>query len=278
MIYSGHKVLIATKHQKESVIRPFFDGVICKETIVAHNFDTDQFGTFSGEIKRKKSAFETCLSKAKVAAQQYGYNYVIASEGSFGADPALFFVPSNLEIMVFLDCKNDMVITEQIRSRETNFNSLDVDSTQDYNSFLEKTKFPSHRIIVKELNKNTIIAKGINDIQELKKIMEKSFAAHAHLRLETDMRAMYNPLRMQVIKKLAEKLANRIQCLCPGCSAPGFGQVNYVGNLKCGACGTETQLYKNKSYSCVSCQYHILKDRDDDLQFAEQTYCPYCNP
>ena len=98
--YKDQKILLATKHQKETVIAPIFKGTLEAQIIVPQDFDTDQFGTFSFEVPRHASAFETAVKKAKKAASDYGYSLAVASEGSFGAHPDYFWTSANTEIMV----------------------------------------------------------------------------------------------------------------------------------------------------------------------------------
>lgn len=55
--YRNEPVLFASKHEKERVIRPIFQEKIgC--TLYTSDFDTDQFGTFTGEILRIQNAYK----------------------------------------------------------------------------------------------------------------------------------------------------------------------------------------------------------------------------
>ena len=106
MLYRNEDVLLASKHEKERVIRPIFHQKIgC--TLHTSNFDTDQFGTFTGEIPRPHNAYETCILKARAAAIAADCLFSIASEGSFGPHPSIPFFASDHEIMVFVDLKNN---------------------------------------------------------------------------------------------------------------------------------------------------------------------------
>jgi hypothetical protein len=98
MHYRNEHVLLASKHEKERVIRPIFhDKIGC--TLYTSDFDTDQFGTFTGEIPRIQNAYQTCILKARAAAIAADCFFSIASEGSFGAHPAIPFLASDHEIM-----------------------------------------------------------------------------------------------------------------------------------------------------------------------------------
>lgn len=278
-MYKNKQVILATKHQKEDSIRPPFESELGCRIDVPFQYDTDQFGTFTGEIPRKLSAYETLVQKAKIAAQQFGYEYAIANEGSFGPHPQLYFAPGDTELMAFIDLKNDLIISEFEISTATNYGHLDITLQDNYEDFLVGAKFPSHALIVRSLDhKNSFLEKGIRELEQLKYAIQNAFKYNHTVRLETDMRAMMNPLRMKVIKVLATKLVRRIQQKCLRCNTPGFGAVSTEGHLACEVCGTETELYAQKVISCLKCDYKIYQRREDGRLNAEQQYCSYCNP
>jgi hypothetical protein len=278
-VYKDKQVILATKHQKEDVIRPHFERELGCGIQVPTQYDTDQFGTFTGEIPRKLSAYETLIKKATDAAQQFGYRYAIASEGSFGPHPQFYFCPGDTELMAFVDIDNDLIIAELELSTETNYGHIDISVQDDYEDFLTKAKFPSHGLIVHTLDsEKTYLEKGIRGNKQLKTAIQKAFQHSTTVRLVTDMRAMMNPLRMHVIKLLAIKLVKRIQQHFPDCHTPGFGKSSTEGSLACGSCGTPTELYQRKVLSCLKCEYKVYQARDDGLEFADQQRCPYCNP
>ena len=227
-MYKNKPVILATKHQKEEAIRPVFESELGCSIYIPAQYDTDQFGTFTGEIPRKLSAYETLIQKAKVAAQQFGYEYAIASEGSFGPHPQLYFAPSDTELMAFVDLKNDLIISEYEISTATNYGHLDITLQDGYGDFLTRVKFPDHALIVRSLDdNNSFLKKGVCEYQQLELAIQNAFKYNHIVRLETDMRAMMNPLRMEVIKVLAIKLVKRIQQECLMCNTPGFGSVSH---------------------------------------------------
>lgn len=278
MSYNNERILLATKHKKEEAIRPVFESLLGCYIDVPNNYDTDKFGTFSGEVKRKKTAYKTCILKAKKAAKEFGYKYAIASEGSFGPHPQLFFAPSDTEILVFIDLKRDIIIADFVISTKTNNGYIDLTIADNYDSFLEKAKFPSHGLIVRELATNGIIEKGICDKNVLLEAMAQGFKKSEKIRLETDMRAMMNPMRMIVINEISNKLVARIKTLCPACQTPGFGKISTEGELPCKCCGGPTTLYERIVLSCVKCNYKNYRGREDGLTRAKPDYCDFCNP
>lgn len=277
-MYQNKAVILATKHGKEKVIQPPFVSALGCHIYVSDQYDTDQFGTFTGEIPRELSPYETLIKKAKLAAEQFGYDYAIASEGSFGPHPYVYFVPGDTELMAFVDLKNDLIIAEFEISTATNYRHKDITIEDDYEDFIIQAKFPTHGLIIRALNsKKTYIEKGIRDYSQLEIAMKKAFQYTNVVRIETDMRAMMNPSRMEVISVLASKLVNRIQQKCLQCNTPGFGKIATEGNLSCAACHAPTKFYCWKVLSCLKCDYKIYQARDDGKKFVEPQYCVYCN-
>lgn len=92
------------------------------------------------------------------------------------------------------------------------------------------------------------------------------------------MRAQFNPSRMEVIKELAEKLAQRLKAVCPQCQTPGWGTIRYEGGLPCRCCGVETKIIKANILGCIRCHHEQRVLRDDGLIEAEPGNCPDCNP
>lgn len=148
--YANKKILIATKHQKEKVIGPIFEQGLACITYPSFGFDTDVFGTFSGEIKREKDPLSTCILKAKSAAASCNFDFVIANEGSFAPHPQFPFIPSDFEVMVFIDLKNDWIISEHLLSTETNYQQISLEKDSNYDNFLQQVGFPAHGLIIRD--------------------------------------------------------------------------------------------------------------------------------
>lgn len=277
MLYDHQTVLLASMHEKERAIaKPFLDRLSC--TLAVHDFNTDQFGTFTGEIERRLSPYETCRLKAETAADQHGYRLSVASEGSFGPHPAIPFIASAQEWMVFVDKEQGWVIAEQLISQKTNYAMITIDKTTDITAFLNRTAFPSHALTLQTGSDKRVLAKGIRDLVCLKEWMARGFKSEGSLLLGTDMRAMMNPTRMAVLGELADKLTRRIATPCPECQAPGFGFKTTQGNLPCRLCEAPTSFYKEEVLACVQCGYQESKARGDGLVESEPAYCDYCNP
>lgn len=277
MHYRNEPVLIASKHEKEKAIRPVFQEKIgCQ--LHTSDFDTDQFGTFTGEIPRPENAYKTCILKAKAAAIAGNYVLSVASEGSFGPHPSIPFFASDHEIMVFVDLKNNWIIAEQLITSKTNYNSLTLSPVTEIESFLRSVNFPGHAVTLQVSDSKELLGKGIQDRALLEKLIKTGFTKGDELLLATDMRAMMNPTRMEVLSLLADKLASRILVCCNACGAPGFGFESTTDNLACSLCEAPTSMHQFEVWGCVACDNKEIKTRRDNLVKADPTFCDYCNP
>lgn len=278
-MFKGRKLLIATKHQKEKVIIPLLEKELGVKCFVPENFDTDDFGTFTGEIERKDNALTTARNKCLQAMKLHHCDLAIASEGSFGAHPSIFFVPADDELMIFIDQKNDLEIVARELSMETNFNGKEITSEKMLIDFAHQAKFPSHSLIIrKSKNDNSDIIKGIADWEQLRNIFNQYINKYGVVYVETDMRAMNNPTRMSVIQKATKKLLDKIKSCCPQCETPGFGISAAKEGLPCDQCGYPTRSTLSYIYSCNKCTF-VKEEMYPHKKFNEDpTYCDMCNP
>lgn len=278
-MFENRKFVIATKHNKESVISPLIEQSLKVNCFVPNAFDTDQFGTFSGEIEREKDALTTVRNKCLTAMKLSNCDLGIASEGSFGAHPSVFFVTANEEILIFIDLKNNLEIVVREISMATNFDGKKVESEFDLKQFVTKSQFPSHGIILK--NSETNFTDSQKDFENLEQIIA---TYHNYINkfgtcfIETDMRAMQNPTRMLVIEKATQKLIEKIQSCCPNCQTPGFGIKRIVAGLRCEMCNLPTKSTLSHVYECEKCNHIVEKQYPNNKMYEDPTYCDFCNP
>lgn len=277
MNYADQIVLLASKHNKEHAIEPVFRQMLACNVCV-DDIDTDQFGTFTGEVPRSLSAYQTCILKATYAANEKKYALAIASEGSFGAHPSNPFIPHAHEIMVFVDLEKNWVISEQLITPNTNYKMMTINKDTRLDSFLTSALFPSHALTLQSGDRRVVIAKAINDHHQLQASLSDGFKQYHELFIATDMRAMMNPTRMQTLGTLAETLAIRIKRLCRGCGIPGFGFKSVSGHLPCSLCRDNTKMYQYEEWGCIQCDYQEQRPRTDGLVIGDPTHCDYCNP
>ncbi len=278
-MFENRELLIATKHQKEKVIAPAFKQAFGIKTIVPKDFDTDQFGTFSGEVERKKSPLETAKAKALAALAKSNQQLVIASEGSFGPHPNIPFIACDEEFLVLIDQKNGLEISASSLSMETNYASEEVKNSSSLLTFAEKVNFPSHALILKANDgKQLKVVKGIGSEIKLLSEFEELRSISETVRVETDMRAIFNPSRMKVIAKTTDLLIEKLKSCCPNCTQPGFWVKEKKSGLPCALCGNPTRSIKSEIWACENCDFK--EERKDPRGKTEEdpTYCDFCNP
>lgn len=278
-LFENRKLLIATQHGKEQVIAPILEQNLGVECFANQIFDTDTLGTFSGETERLLDPIANAREKCLLAMKANNADLAIASEGSFGAHPSLFFANADDEFLIFIDRKNDLEIIVRELSTDTNFNGSEIDNEEALFSFAQEAKFPSHGLILrKSKNEKEAIFKGITSLAILKKTFHQLMQKYGSVYVETDMRAHFNPSRMVVIEKATRKLIEKIKACCPECSCPGFGVTAVHHGLPCSTCGSPTRSTLSYSYSCQKCNFTEEKRYPNNKTTEDPAYCDYCNP
>ncbi|MDN5216085.1 hypothetical protein QQ020_28660 [Fulvivirgaceae bacterium BMA12] len=277
--FQNRKLLIATKHQKERVIAPILEKELGVSCFIDETFDTDTLGTFTGEIERELDPISTVREKCLRAMELNNCDLGIASEGSFGLHPTIFFVQADDEFLIFIDKVNNIEVLARELSTSTNFNGKQIQSQNELIEFAKEIGFPTHGLILrKSKDENSNIHKGIVDIEILKKTFEELYSKFNSVYVETDMRAMYNPTRMTVIKKATEKLVQKIKSTCPQCQMPGFGITDAKKGLECSLCGSPTNSTLSYIYVCQHCKFTKEEMYPNKKTTEDPTYCDYCNP
>ena len=277
-MYSGKVAVLTSKHQKLPLIAPTFEkhlGMQVMETAL----DTDQLGTFSGEIPRTGTPLETAIAKARLGMRASGSMLGLASEGSIGPDPLVPFTVSNIELVVFVDDERGIIVYEPYRSFEIAHATTTSSTGDDLQDYLEKVGFPEQKLIVRPNAGQGEIKKGIGESSELQQTVVSAAAASSDrlARIECDYRAMHSPSRRLNIAKAAELLAIRLTQICSRCHSPGFGKVIYERGLSCEGCGEfDADAITAELKACVSCDHTEL------AQLIALTLspakCHSCNP
>lgn len=281
-LFKNRTATLLTKHRKEDVIFPVLQemGMHLK---VEKTFDTDLLGTFTNEIARQGSQLETARAKALKAIEITGNPIGIASEGSFGPHPTIYFVPANIELVLLVDAENKIEIAGWEVSTDTNFSGGEVANYEEALAFANKIGFPQHGLVVKypvSNDENKIVAKGITSKKSLKAAVEEALknSSDGKAHLETDMRALYNPMRMKVIEKAALNLLNKIKSVCPQCSWPGFEITEWIKGLPCENCFLPTRGISKHIYQCKKCEFKKEVEYPYGEKYTEPQYCDFCNP
>lgn len=267
-------------HGKENVISPILSSALGVTAHVPSKFNTDRLGTFSGEVNRPGSQLETARQKAQLALEQTGETLAIASEGSFGPHPLIPWVASDRELVVLIDRKHQLEIVGQVLSTNTNFRQQVITTWSEAREFAHNIGFPDQGLIVRSLEPPSIIAKGVISWESLAEAtkLALTLAREGRIQLETDMRALYNPKRMQVIQEATLNLVEAIKIECPQCQCPGFRVVQRRSGLPCGLCRSPTSHPLFFIYQCQRCQYqHKIRFPEGKTEVDPQ-FCSLCNP
>lgn len=280
--YADKNAVLATMHRKEEVIVPPFWSIHGLAISTVPGLDTDQLGTFSGEIPRNGTMLDVAVRKARLGMRAAAAPLGLASEGTFGPHPAVPFFPAGMELMVFVDDERGIVVSESLIAEKTNFDYLVVAVGEEPTAFLRRIGFPSHALMVRPNQGDgaTGFAKGVATPTHLTNAIASAAAlsADGRARLETDMRAHLNPTRMQSLALLAERLARRLAQQCPICDTPGFGRTGTRTGLRCADCDTPTGMVAAEVFSCPACDHREEQARADGMQMAPAQCCPACNP
>lgn len=264
---------ILTQHGKERVVAPALR-VLGVTLNVVHDFDTDTLGTFTRERARIASQIDTAIQKAKLACEHSGMPYGLGSEGAFSPDPYAGLTAWNTEVMAWWDQGRQYAVVAHHASPLTNYGHQIANHWLDAERFAIQKGFPAHALIVGRPGE-AVFRKGIADHDEYRTTVRQALQSAPQVWIETDMRAHLNPMRMQAIGKLAEKLALRLQSTCPACGLAGFGPHRPVMGALCASCGTATRIPRAEIWQCPACGHeteHTLN------KLAEAQHCPSCNP
>ena len=276
--FKGRKGALATMHGKEKVISPIFKKELGIDLIVPDNFNTDKFGTFTMDKKRKGNQLEAARFKALAAMEVTGLDIGVASEGSFSQDTYIPFLNSNLELIIMIDKKNNLEIIGYSKSLKTNASGKYVHNIHEALSFSESVGFPSHGVILRKRNNSETLFKGIVDKQELETKFNFLIGGFFNKKvyIETDLRAHMNPTRMENIEKAALNIVENIKSICLRCGTPGFCVDDYIFGMECLNCGMPTNYIKFYIKKCKRCGYK--QEIPSEVNNEDIDSCSYCNP
>lgn len=274
--FRGRKLLIASMHRKEQVMAPVLEAMLGVTCFTSEQLDTDRFGTFCGSTERTATPLETAVAKCRHALEQTGADLGVASEGSFGPHPSLFFLPSDEEIVVLLDRLHGIEVHAAVTSLQTNFRSQEITDTDTLLAFAREAGFPDHGLLLRSASAPLEPIKGIRKQSDLLAGFERLRARHPQVLVETDMRAMHNPTRMRVIEEATQKLVEKLLSACPACQFPGYAITGATPGLPCAQCGIPTASPLTLHYACRHCGYG--EDRRNQILVEDPAYCSCCNP
>lgn len=278
-IFEGRSMVLLSKHNKETVMKPLFESETGCHFVVEKRFDTDKLGTFTREVHRKKSQLETARQKIRMGIKLSNAQLAIASEGSFGSHPYAP-IPWNLEIVLLYDKEEEFEIFGIYEGADTNFDHLVTKDWQEALDFAQKVGFPDHWLILRPENeKGKPVYKDIFDSTRFEEAFlscaKKSSSGNVFI--ETDMRAHANPTRMKNIGAATQNLIEKLHNFCPTCGSYGFMITDVIKGLPCEMCGIPSDLTLKYIYRCYKCK-HTVEQLHPKGTTASAQYCHYCNP
>jgi len=266
-------------HGKERAIAPPFRRVIGAEVVVAPNLDTDQLGTFSGEVPRPDALVETALLKAEMVFRGADVDCALASEGSYGPIGRVPLNPGGVEILAFIDRKRGIRLIETLTTHRTNWRLQRFEAGDPERLLaLKGMGFPEFGVFVGCNSDMSHPVKGLKTVDEVIAAMDREArrSEDGLAVLYSDMRAHRNPTRMKVLRALSWKLARRLATLCPSCEAPGFGHIDSRRGLPCEGCGQPSHWIDFEIDGCVACGHAAIRPRKDGRRTASRLSCRAC--
>lgn len=262
------QVALITKHQKAKWIAPYLEA-LGFEVYESNLFDTDNLGTFSGEVERTLSPKDAALTKAQKACELTGSDWGLGSEGSFGGGPAPGLINWNDEVLCLYQASTGITIYAHAAGPIA-VNELTLDGRVPFKQKLLRT--PGQHWI---LRTQQSIEKGLS-AQQLQDRLEQVDCSSQKVKIEPDLRAMNCPERQKMIAKAAEDLVKRLTEKCPTCQAYNFVVKEKQSGLPCALCTLPTAQAKSWTRICDECG-----NRHDEIvqeKSADPTHCQFCNP
>ena len=282
--YFDPQVAVGTLHGKAEALAPALATVGLQVQAIA--IDTDALGTFAGDIERPGTTHEVVIEKARRGMAASGLKLGIATEGSFGPDPILGFLPLHTELLAFVDDALGQTVVIEHAGHDTNWVSKAIRPDDDLGPLLSAIGLPTHAALVKPNRWSRAggvpipIEKGLRISATVAQAVARmgAISEDGLARVEADLRAHMNPTRLGAIGRLGHQLAQRLATPCPRCSAPGFGRVDARIGLPCELCGEATDLVRAEIHGCGVCGHREDRPRTDGLTAADAGHCPECNP
>ncbi len=274
----GKPFALLTQHGKEAILAPLLASRLEASLVLTQDFDTDQLGTFSGDVERKLSPKDCALKKAQLACELTGINLGLGSEGSFGPSP-YGFGTANLELVACVSHQDGWSVIGH-HSSFSSARSQTLSSASDLYRFVEQT--PPHQGLL--VQSSAGVAKGLQGMDEVEACLKNWFGNDAllgsafaqELKISDDLRAHQCPERRTNIHKAMENLIARLLTPCPKCKTPGFWPDHAQPGLPCRCCGTPTQSIKARTAHCAHCKTEQTYPVNETA--ADPSHCPLCNP
>jgi hypothetical protein len=272
--YAGARVVFATMHGKESLARDAFDSILGATVFAPPDLDTDQFGTFAGEITRTLSPRDAARTKARLGCALAGTPYGLASEGSFTG--SLGGMVQHHELLLFADQQRGFEVVEQVVVGSPLAPARSITDVESALAYAHAVGFPDQGLVLRIGSDQPRIDKSIDSLDLLARTVREGLAAGCPVTLEPDFRAHNCPPRAEVIRSLAVTMATRLATECPSCATPGFGHVDVERGVPCADCGEPTQAVAADILGCALCPHTVRVPQAATR--VDARWCDFCNP
>jgi hypothetical protein len=272
----GRSIALLTRHGKGELVAPAL-AALGLSLQVTDAFDTDQLGTFSGEVERTLGPLDCARRKARLACELTGLDLGLGSEGSFGGGPAPGLVNWDEELLVLWDRNSGQEIVARA-SGPVSVAALAWGSPEELQTRM--AVFDSGQAWI--LRHSDGVSKGLRGVADVLRALAGNpqhpgvSAGAGKLTIEPDLRAMHCPERQAYIRQAAEQLAQRLQSLCPCCEAANFWPDALEPGLPCAGCAQPTPLPLATIRRCPVCGHEHREP--DPRTVADPQYCAWCNP
>ena len=218
--YAGTVIAMGTMHGKEQQVAPAFGTELGAIVIAPPGIDTDQFGTFTGEVARVLTPLAAATAKARLAMDAAKVPFGLASEATY--DTWYGMLAMHQEILVFVDDTRGIHVVEGVNIPDTPGSPKLVETAREAVGAARRFGFPEQGAVVKATvdDATQVYGKGITDMAALVDVVNAAMAAADDHRVvvEPDLRAHHNPTRREVLTVLSNQLAGRLATPCPVCS------------------------------------------------------------
>jgi len=273
--YTGRSITFATMHGKELLAHEAFRSVLGASVTAPSGLDTDQLGTFAGDIPRTLSPHATARTKARLGMQIAGTSLGLASEGSFssGFGPLV----EHMEILLFIDDNLGLELVEGTVCVSPIPGGRRVHTADTALTFASAVGFPEQGVIVQgTANNHTTAYKNFRQTTDLEETVTSLLIDQSTVVIMPDYRAHMAPSRADTIRALCDQMAQRLATACPQCQAPGFGQVGVEHGVPCSLCWSATRVIAADIHGCGRCSHQARVPRNHTL--ADPQWCDDCNP
>ncbi len=153
--------------KKGAIFAPLFHKYFSATIVESKKVDTDQLGTFSGEVKRNRDLRSVLRKKAMLGLEETELSFGIASEGSFGPHPSVPFIECNRETLIFIGLERDSEVFSHVISTENKAEYIEAENIDQIKTFLKRIHFGYQGVIVKPSHDYVESSDFIQDLRKL---------------------------------------------------------------------------------------------------------------